>query len=109
MGGFGTWNFAFDYPDLFAAVLPICGGGDKKRAEYIKHLPVWNFHGGKDYIVPIKYSDEMVTALQKIGGNVKYTIYPKAGHDSWTETYNNPEIYQWFLQHSLPQEASSDN
>ena len=57
------------------------------------------FHGAKDEAVPIRYDQEMVDALKAIGGDVKFTIYPEAGHDCWTETYNNPELYEWLLLH----------
>ena len=99
MGGFGTWQLACDYPDRFAAIAPICGKGSPEKAEKIKNIPIWVFHGQKDTIVPFKNSEEMVEALEKVGGNVKFTVYPEAGHDSWTETYNNPELYKWFLKH----------
>lgn len=99
MGGFGTWNLAVEYPDKFAAIAPICGGGDPHKAHRIKHLPVWIFHGEKDEVVPISKSEEMAKALKACGSNVKFTIYPEATHDSWTETYNNPELYDWFLKH----------
>jgi len=99
MGGFGTWGIACKYPDRFAAIAPICGEGSPEKAGKIKHLPVWVFHGAKDDIVPIKNSEEMVDALKKVDGNVKFTVYPDAGHDSWTATYSNPELYKWFLKH----------
>lgn len=99
MGGFGTWNLAIEYPDRFAAIASICGGGNPLEACKLKHVPVWVFHGAKDNVVPIKKSEEMVNALRECGGNVKFTVYPEAGHDSWTETYNNPELYEWFLKH----------
>ncbi len=99
MGGFGTWSLACEYPDRFAAIAPICGKGSPGEAGKIKHLPVWVFHGAKDTVVPIKNSEEMVDALKKVGGNVKFTIYPDADHDSWTAAYNNPELYKWFLKH----------
>jgi predicted peptidase len=99
MGGFGTWALASAYPHKFAAIAPICGGGDPKQAERIKHLPVWAFHGAKDEVVPSERSQEMVDALKAAGGNVRLTIYPDAGHDSWTESYDNPELYSWLLQH----------
>lgn len=99
MGGFGTWHLAMMYPEKFAAIAPICGGGMPWMAFRIKDVPVWTFHGAKDEVVPLHRSEEMVEALEKIGGNVKFTIYPEAGHDSWTETYNNPELYKWFLRH----------
>lgn len=101
MGGFGTWALAIEAPHRFAAIAPICGGGSPFLAANIKHLPIWVFHGGKDDVVPIKQSRDMVEALQKAAApEVKFTVYPEAGHDSWTETYNNQELYDWFLAHT---------
>ncbi|MGD9144751.1 MAG: prolyl oligopeptidase family serine peptidase [Anaerolineae bacterium] len=100
MGGFGTWSLAMDYPDLFAAIAPICGGGLSDFVAVIKDVPVWAFHGAKDLAVPLQASQRMVDALRAVGGNVKFTVYPGVGHDSWTQTYENPELYEWFLQHS---------
>jgi predicted peptidase len=102
MGGFGTWRLAAQYPDRFAAIAPICGGGDPRDAPRISQLHVWAFHGAKDTIVEPEKSREMVDALKKAGSDVKLTIYPEAGHDSWTKTYNNPELYTWFLEHRRP-------
>ncbi|MBW3623085.1 MAG: prolyl oligopeptidase family serine peptidase [Armatimonadetes bacterium] len=99
MGGFGTWNLAAESPGRFAAIAPICGGGEPRRARRIRDIPTWVFHGAKDEVVPLQASQEMVDALKKAGGDVKFTVYPEAGHDSWTETYNNPELYEWFLRH----------
>ena len=107
MGGFGTWETATEYPERFAAIAPICGGGRPYTAARLKKLPTWVFHGEKDPVVPIKRSEEMVDALKKAGGDVKFTRYPEAGHDSWTETYNNPELYEWFLKHQRGQKAES--
>lgn len=98
MGGFGTWELAIKYPDRFAAIAPVCGGGNVHLVKNLKNLPVWVFHGAKDQVVPIERSKEMADALEKAGGNVKFTVYPDATHDSWTETYNNSELYEWFLK-----------
>lgn len=98
MGGFGTWALAQRYPHRFAAIAPICGGGNPAEACAIRHLPVWVFHGAKDPVVPLEYSENMVNALERCGGKVKFTVYPEAGHDSWTETYLQPELYEWLLQ-----------
>ncbi|OGV38954.1 MAG: phospholipase [Lentisphaerae bacterium GWF2_49_21] len=99
MGGFGTWTFATSNPELFAAIVPICGGGNPKEADKIKNLPIWIFHGAKDVTVKPERSEEMYKALQKAGAKeVKLTIYPNAGHDSWSETYNNDEVYNWLLK-----------
>ncbi|MFW5860801.1 MAG: prolyl oligopeptidase family serine peptidase [Spirochaetota bacterium] len=99
MGGYATWYMAGHLPDTFAAIAPICGGGNIAHAKKMIGLPVWAFHGGKDNIVPPERSKKMVDELKKLGGNVRYTVYPDAGHDSWTRTYNNPELYKWFLEH----------
>jgi predicted peptidase len=98
MGGFGTWQLASYAPDRLAAIAPICGGGEKYWVKQFAHLPVWAFHGAKDSGVPLERSQVMVDELKKNGGNPKLTIYPEAGHDSWTETYDNPELYTWLLE-----------
>ena len=102
MGGFGTWLLALSCPRRFAAIAPICGGGHWWAVPCIKHLPVWVFHGKKDRVIPFERSADMVAALRKYGGKVKFTVYPKAEHDSWTVTYENPELYRWLLRHRNP-------
>jgi len=101
MGGFGTWTLAAKYPKRFAAIAPICGGGERYSANRLKKIPVWAFHCAKDNTVPLARSQEMVDAVKKAGGDAKLTVYPEAEHDSWTETYNNPELYEWFLSHKI--------
>lgn len=98
MGGFGTWQLASYAPDRLAAIAPICGGGEKYWAKQFAHLPVWAFHGAKDTGVPLERSQLMVDELKKNGGNPRLTVYPEAGHDSWTETYENPKLYEWLLE-----------
>lgn len=109
MGGFGTWELGMTYPGRFAAIAPICGGGEAitpflasgEKARALKTLGVWAFHGAKDPVVPLAESEHMVGLLQKLGvQDVKLTVYPEAQHDAWTETYANPELYEWFLKHS---------
>jgi len=99
MGGYGTWALASEHPERFAAVVPICGGGKRFMAWRLKDVPVWAFHGGKDNVVPVKESEDMVEAVKGRGGDAKLTVYPEAGHDSWTATYDNPELYDWLLKH----------
>ena len=100
MGGFGTWAWAAREPQRFAAAIPICGGGDPSVARQLVKLPIWAFHGRKDNIVPLSSSKAMVGAIRKAGGTkVTLTVYPQAGHNSWTKTYSNPDIYKWLLKH----------
>lgn len=102
MGGFATWGLLAAHPDLAAAAVPICGGGEPGAAQKFARVPVWAFHGAKDEVVPLARSTEMVDALKAAGADVKFTVYPEAAHDSWTQTYNNPEVYAWLLKHRLP-------
>ncbi len=97
MGGFGTWELAAAHPSRFAAIAPICGGGDPTTVARFKDIPAWVFHGAKDPVVKPEESRKMVDAIEKAGGNVKLTIYPDADHDSWTRTYDNSEFYDWLL------------
>ena len=100
IGGYGTWALACRYPERFAAIAPICGGGIPYLAgKNLKNTPVWAFHGAKDTLVVPAESQRMVEAIQQAGGDATLTIYPNAGHDAWTETYNNPKLYDWFLSH----------
>ncbi len=101
MGGYGSWALASEYPDRFAAVVPICGGGNRIMSIFLKDMPIWAFHGAKDSVVPVEESKDLVEAINARGGNAKLTIYPEANHDSWTETYNNQEVYDWLLEHRL--------
>jgi predicted peptidase len=99
MGGFGTWVLAARQPDRFAAIVPICGGGDPAKAPLLKDIPTWVFHGARDRLVPPKRSEEMVEAMKKAGAeNVQLTVYPEAGHDSWSKTYDDPKLYEWLLK-----------
>ena len=102
MGGYGTWELALTDPHRFAAIVPICGGSRTYMGRLLAHLPVWAFHGAKDTVVNPRESEEMVAAINAAGGNAKLTMYPDATHDSWTRTYENPEVYEWMLQQQLP-------
>jgi predicted esterase len=98
MGGYGVWELAAEYPQRFAAIIPICGAGSPHDADRLKKIPAWIFHGQQDPVVPFQRSVEMEQALKTCGGAVKFTPDPKAGHDSWTAAYSNPELYDWLLQ-----------
>lgn len=107
MGGFGVWDLLKAYPEYFAAAMPMCGGGDPHSAGRFKNVPIWIFHGSQDADVPIQRSIEMDEALRKAGGNPTFTLYPDSGHDCWTRSYNDPEIYAWLLQQRRSTEDSA--
>jgi len=97
MGGYGTWDAIQREPQLFAAAVPICGGGDTACAPIIKHIPIWTFHGDKDGAVPVSRSRDMTRALEACGGHIQYREYPGAGHDVWTRTYNDNAVLAWLF------------
>jgi predicted peptidase len=104
LGGYGAWNLAVLHPDRFAALAPVCGGaipmrGFPGRVSALRRVPVWAFHGALDPVVPVRESESLVEALRACGGEARLTVYPDAAHDSWTRTYENPELYRWFLSH----------
>ncbi|MDB5320713.1 MAG: phospholipase/carboxylesterase [Phycisphaerales bacterium] len=97
MGGYGAWELAAEFAERFAAIAPVCGAGSPDDAPRLKNLPTWVFHGERDTVVPFQRSAEMVEALKKAGGRVRFTAYPEKGHDAWTATYSNPELYGWLF------------
>jgi predicted peptidase len=99
LGGYTTWQIAMSLPDLFAAIVPICGGGMYWNAARLANVPVWAFHGAKDTTVLPEESVHMVDAVNKRGGSAKLTIYPENAHNSWDDTFKNPEVYRWLLSH----------
>lgn len=101
-GGFGVWDWVLYRPQRFAAIAPICGASNYHvlTANILKSTPSWVFHGALDNTIPVEFSANLVKHLLNFGAEVKFTVYPYAGHDSWTETYLNAELYSWFLSHS---------
>ena len=100
MGGFGTWDLITRYPDLFAAALPICGGGDPAKAYRLVELPIWNFHGALDEVVPPDLSREIIKAIWEAGGTPGYTEYPDVDHFSWVPAYNDRYVLDWLFAQS---------
>lgn len=106
-------GLALSDPARFAAVIPICGGGDDgpivlARAGYtsreyvkaLKSLAFWAFHGANDAVVDPDESERMIASLKRLGvAEARLTVYPEATHNSWARTYDNPEIYEWLLKH----------
>jgi dienelactone hydrolase len=99
MGGYGAWALATAHSERFAAIAPICGGGDPARADRLRGVPTWAFHGAEDTVVPPEESRKMVAALRRAGGDVRLTIYPGIGHNAATPTYDDPRLYDWLLAH----------
>lgn len=92
MGGFGAFALGARYPERFAAIVPVCGGGDPQWAEALARVPMWVHHGAEDRVVPARASRRMVEAIQAAGGEVRYTEYPGVGHACWDLVYGNPEV-----------------
>jgi predicted peptidase len=97
MGGYGTYDAIMRYPDLFAAAVPVCGGGDITKAGAIAHIPLWIFHGALDGAVNPALSRNMVEALTNAGAHPGYTQYPEVGHFSWIAAYSDPMMMEWLF------------
>lgn len=98
MGGFGTFEALVRHPNLFAAAMPICGGGSVKLAKvYAKKLPLWIFHGEVDSVVPVELSRNVYNKLKALGADVKYTEYPGVNHNSWDNAFAEPEYLPWMF------------
>lgn len=102
MGGYGSWTLAANHPNRFAAVVPICGGGEPSTAPKLVELPIWAFHGDQDRAVPLQKSVEMVNAIREAGGNkIRFTTLEHVGHNSWSSAYALPELYEWMFRKKL--------
>lgn len=97
LGGQGTWDMISKRPDLFAAAVPLCGGGDPSRVTAARTLPIWVFHGAQDPLVPVSESRDLVAALRAVDSPVKYTEYPGVGHEVWTRAYADPALADWLF------------
>jgi predicted peptidase len=104
MGGNGTWHWAMQNPERFAAIAPICGFGvdilyPEGGVANLKDVPVWTFHGALDDVVALHETAQLVDALKTAGGQVRFTVYPDLKHNSWDAAYETPELYDWLLGH----------
>jgi predicted peptidase len=97
LGGFGTWRLGAQQPERFAALVPVCGGGDPSRAQALARLPIWCFHGEADSVIPVERSREMVQAVRAAAGDVRYTEFPGVGHNAWDPAYGDPQLTEWML------------
>jgi predicted peptidase len=97
LGGYGVWDIAAAHPARFAALAPVCGGMflDRKRAITLVDTPIWAFHGANDKAVPLREQQRVINLLKRSGGNPRFTVYPRAGHNVWTRTYANQALYDW--------------
>ena len=97
MGAFGTFHLLGREPKMFAAAVPIAGGGKPAAARSHKDVPVWVFHGAKDIIVEVERSQRMVEAMKKARAEVKYTELPYGDHGIAGQVYNDKEVHQWMF------------
>jgi poly(3-hydroxybutyrate) depolymerase len=95
MGGAGTWHMIAHRPGFFAAAVPVCGHPDPATAGTVARVPIWNFHGEKDNVEPVKTSRWMIDALRKAGGHPRHTEYPGVGHNVFLWAYTEPALVEW--------------
>ncbi|MCK6456688.1 MAG: prolyl oligopeptidase family serine peptidase [Phycisphaerae bacterium] len=106
MGGFGTWELAMIRPDLFAAIVPICGGAQLDALHNLVKMPIWCFHGALDDRVPVQLSGDLIAKLKKLGAKPKFTVFPKTGHVCWDEAYETKDLFRWLLKQRRPRPPS---
>jgi predicted peptidase len=100
MGGYGTWSLITKRPSIFAAAIPLCGGGNPSFASRAAKTPIWAFHGDMDDNVPVAETRNMIAAVKKAGGNPRYTEYKGMGHEIWDRVFKEPGLVEWlFAQH----------
>jgi predicted peptidase len=97
LGGFGTWSWSTEHPERFAGLVPICGGGKTAQATALKGMPIWAFHGDADNVVKFATGQAIVDAAKAAGADIKFTVYPGVGHNSWGKAYAEPELEAWIL------------
>ena len=101
MGGYGTWYYIAWYPNMYAAAIPMSGGGDPTLAPLMIQTPIWNFHAANDGTVPVSESRTMIEAVRQAGGKPIYTEYAIGGHGIWTMAYDTPILMDWVYAQSL--------
>jgi predicted esterase len=102
MGGFGTFDLLARRPELFAAAIPVCGGGDEETVSRFAHIPLWAFHGSRDEVVYPERSRSMTAAIKRAGGSPHYREYHTLGHAIWQETYYSKETMRWLFKQRKP-------
>ena len=100
MGGLGTLAIALEKPELFSAIIPVCGGAEMDNIQRLNQLPIWLFHGDRDDVHPVNNSIIIFQALNSTNDHAFLTVYGGVDHDSWTQTYENQDIYSWMLNYS---------
>lgn len=101
LGGFGSWMLAPRHREIFAAIAPICGGGDPGDGPELAGLPIWAFHGDADGVVPVRHSQRMVEAVRSVGGEPRLTVYPGVGHNSWDRAYREEQLAEWLMEQRI--------
>jgi len=106
MGGSATWELLWRRPYLFAAGVPICGGGDPSKVDRVANLPVWAFHGARDTVVKPDHSRRLIAVMRQAGGLPRYTEYPEADHFSWYLAAAEPDLLRWLFAQRRPDAAN---
>lgn len=97
LGGYGTWHLIATRPELFAAAIPICGGGNPASGQNMVGVPIWAFHGAKDKNVPVSGSRNLIQAIKNVGGNPRYTEYPEEAHHIGDKVIATPGLLEWLF------------
>lgn len=102
MGGYGTWATAAAQPEMFAAIVPIAGGGHVEQAKSLAAIPIWAFHGENDKVVPVDQTQQMIEAIRSARGQPKETILSEEGHGICKKVCERADLWQWLLAQQRP-------
>jgi predicted peptidase len=98
MGGMGTFEAVYRYPELFAAAMPICGGADVNAYdERVAKVPFRVFHGADDAVVSVEQSKKIVEKLKALNVSVEYIEYSGVNHNSWDNAFAEPDYLSWMF------------
>ena len=108
MGGLGSWSLITEHPGMFAAAIPVCGGGNEKLARKLVKTAIWAFHGTLDQAISVERTGLMIAAVRSAGGHPKYTEYTDLGHNIWNRAFHEVDLLDWvFAQTSKTMAATS--
>ena len=107
-GGFGAWSMAEQFPETFAAIVPIAGGGIRFYLHLTnENAAFWVFHGEEDETIPLSDSVVMFQRLKELGRNARLTVLEGVDHAEVEATVlGNPQLFEWLLEQQL--EAGGD-
>ena len=106
-GGYGAWELAATYPDVFAAIMPMSARGIHPTSQ-LKNIHIRIYHGGNDESIPVESAQSMLKSLKQKQADVELIVYPEAGHgDAGAKAYADKSTWDWLLRQRRNQAAGT--